>query len=406
MFFRLGLSGLNAASSDLETTSNNIANANTFGFKSSRAEFADVFAVSGDAVSQTAIGNGVRLASVDQLFSQGNIKSTSNNLDLAISGSGFFTVRDSKGLEYTRAGAFSPNSDGEVVNSQGQHLQVFPPLGNGRFDTSTMSNLKLSTAENPPAATRNADIGINLPSDATPPANTTFDSTDPTSYNDTTSLTVYDSLGATHTASLYFVKDAAQNSWQAHLYVDGKADGVAQNLVFDSNGALTSPANGQLTFPPYDAGSGAAPLNMKLDFSDATQYGNKFAVNALTQDGHATGRLSGIDIGQDGVVSARYTNGEAQPLGKVALTNFANPDGLQQLGNTTWGETYTSGEALHGTAGTANFGLIQSGALEGSNVNLTAQLVNMIQAQRNFQANAKVISTANNVTQAVMSIRA
>jgi flagellar hook protein FlgE len=406
MFFRLGLSGLNAASSDLETTSNNIANANTFGFKSSRAEFADVFAVSGEAVSQNAIGNGVRLASVDQSFSQGNIKSTSNSLDLAISGNGFFTVRDSKGLEYTRAGAFSPNNDGEVVNSQGQHLQVFPSLGNGRFDTSTLSNLKLSTAENPPAATETANIGINLASDATPPTNATFDPSDPTSYNDTTSLTVYDSLGATHTASLYFVKDAADNSWNAHLYVDGNADGGAKNLVFDSGGALTTPANGQLTFPSYDPGSGAAPLNMTLDFSDATQYGNKFAVNALTQDGHATGRLSGIDIGQNGVVSARYTNGEAQPLGKVALTNFANPDGLQQLGNTTWGETYTSGEALRGSAGTANFGLIQSGALEGSNVNLTKQLVNMIQAQRNFQANAKVISTANNVTQAVMSIRA
>jgi flagellar hook protein FlgE len=187
--------------------------------------------------------------------------------------------------------------------------------------------------------------------------------------------------------------------------VDGQADGGAQQLVFDSSGSLQTPANGKLSFPDLDLGNGAAPLKLKLDFSDASQYGDAFTTNELTQDGYATGRLSGIDIGSHGVVSARYTNGQATPLGQVALTNFADPNALQQLGDTSWGETYASGEALHGTAGSGDFGQIQSGALEGSNVDLTAQLVNMIKAQRNFQANAQVISTSDKVTQSVMAIR-
>lgn len=405
MSFRLGLSGLQAASANLDVTANNIANANTTGFKRSRAEFADVFAVSGENVSKTAIGNGVRLASVTQQFSKGPINYTNNSLDLALSGKGFFTVRDSSGLAYTRAGAFAPDRQGNVINSHGQNLQVFPASDDGTFDTSTLANLQLSKALNSPEATETANIGVNLSSHATPPATATFDPDDPSSFNDATSMTIYDSLGGTHTASMYFVRDAAANTWDTHLYVDGTADGTAQQLAFSNNGALTTPTNGKLSFPTLNLGNGSASLNLTLDFSKATQYGEDFSTNALTQDGHATGRLSSTDIGDDGVVFARYTNGQSKALGQVALTNFANANGLQQLGDTSWGETYTSGEAIRGTAGSASFGLIQSGALEGSNVDLTAQLVNMIKAQRGFQANAQVISTADQVTQSVMRIR-
>lgn len=404
MFFRLGLSGLEAAASNLEVTGNNVANSGTNGFKGSRAEFVDVFAVNGRAVSPTQIGNGVRLADVKQQFTQGNIHYTDHALDLALSGKGFFTVRDSNGYAYTRAGSFSTDRKGDVVNSQGQHIEVYPPLKGGGFDSSTLTDLHLAHSFSPPQATNIASVGVNLPSDASPPPNTQFKPSDPRSFNYSTSMTIYDSLGGTHTATMYFVKEAKDNSWTTRLYVDGKAMGTEKSVQFTSGGALKEPEDGKLNFPETDLGNGSEPIDLKLDFSKATQYGNEFATNALTQNGHATGQLSGLDIGSEGIVFARYTNGQASKLGQIALTNFANPNGLQQLGDTNWAETYVSGVAVRGTAGSSNFGLIQSGALEGSNVNVTEQLVNMIRAQRAFQANAKTISTGDQMTQVVMRI--
>ena len=402
MPFALALSGINAANSDLNTTANNIANVDTVGFKESRAEFSSLFAQTQQGVSQTAIGNGVATSEIAQQFSQGNINSTSNNLDLALSGNGFFIVSNNGSLAYTRNGSFQVNSNGYLVTASGDRVQGYAPLSNGGFNTGGLSDLQLTTSEVAPQATTTANVTLNLPSNATAPTTTTFNPTDPTSYNNTTSLTVYDSLGAAHTAQLYFVKGAAANSWTAHLYIDGNPAGTPQTLTYSSAGTLTTPANGQVNFGTYPPSTGASPMNLTFNFGSSTQYGDSFGVNSISQNGYTTGNLTGVSISQSGVVQANFTNGQSKTLGQVALANFENPQGLAQTGNTQWQETFASGAAVHGVAGGSGFGTIQSGALEQSNVNLTAQLVNMITASRDFQANTQVITTANQDTQAIL----
>jgi flagellar hook protein FlgE len=519
MSFGIALSGLNAATTDLTVTANNIANVSTNGFKGSRAEFAEMFSVSPQGVASIATGNGVRVASVAQQFTQGNIDNTGNSLDLAISGQGFFVLSDKGAQLYTRAGAFRTDNQGYIVNSNGQHLQAYPPSPSGGFNTGTLGDLRLLTGESPPNATSSMEMVLNLPSDADLPTNPAFDPIDTESYNRATSLTVYDSLGAAHTGTVYFQK-SAPGQWNTYLYIDGApvetlaapvngaatsgvnlpgldytASGVpamdleingatvnlagvtdatsllgaingalpagvtatispalpaanarlafsnstgtpvtfggvdvdallgaslatsgvpaqlpigapaAQQLVFNNMGELIVPANGTIDYPVYTPATGAANMDLALDFSGATQYGSTFGVTAITQDGYTTGQLVGINIDSTGVVEARYTNGRSQTLGQVAMANFANPNGLQQLSDTNWAETFTSGDALVGQAGNTGFGLIQSGALEGANVDITEQLVNMITAQRNFQANAQMIQTSDQITQTIINIR-
>ena len=405
MSFRISVSGMNAAGQDLNVTSNNIANVNTTGFKQSRAEFSDLFAVSAYGLSNVATGAGVRMQAVAQQFDQGNIDFTGRALDMAISGQGFFTLSNNGATVYSRAGNFGADRQGYVVNPAGHRLQVFLPNTTGGFDTGRMGDLQLPTGDAPPAATGKVTVETNLPAAATAPTVATFDPLDPLSYNHTTAVTVYDSLGASHSQSLYFVKTANPNEWELHTYVDGNAVGAAQTLQYSDSGALTSPSPGQITLPAYPPANGSAPLNMVIDLGRSTQYGDKFGVLGLTQDGHTTGRLTGIETAADGVVSARYTNGVVQPLGQVAMTNFVNPQGLQPLGDNVWAETYNSGEPRRGQPSTADFGMVQGGGLEASNVDLTEQLVNMITAQRNFQANAQMIQTQDQITQTVINIR-
>lgn len=404
MSFGIALSGINAAQADLAATSNNIANANTTGFKSSMAEFGDMFQNSAYGLSATAIGSGVQLERVAQNFGQGSVNVTNNSLDMALSGTGFFTMKDNGAIVYTRAGNFSTDQNGYVVNATGQKLQVFPPIaGTSTFNTGSMTNLQLSTANNPPAATTSMSGQINLPSGATAPTTTTFSATDPTSYNQTTSATIYDSLGAAHNASFYFVAGATPNNWTMYTAVDGNVLSGSAALQYSSSGALITPANGQVTLPGFSPAAGAATMNITLDMSKSTQFGSQFGVSALSQNGYATGQLTGISTDSTGVILARYTNGQTQALGQLALTNFSNPQGLQQLGNASWGQTFASGQPLVGTAGSTNFGQVQSGALESSNVDLTAQLVNMITAQRDYQANAQSITTENQLTQTIIA---
>jgi flagellar hook protein FlgE len=406
MSFDLALSGINAANTDLNVTSNNLANVGTTGFKESRAEFADLFAQTQEGVSRTAVGNGVQVAAVAQQFGQGNITSTGNNLDLALSGSGFFIVSNAGGLNYTRNGAFQVDQNGYLVTSSGEQVQGYAPLANGTFNTGGLAPIQLTSAESAPQATSTANVSLNLPANATPPTTTPLNPADPTSYTDTTSLTVYDSLGAAHTAQLYFSKQASPpaNTWSASLYVDGAAAGTAQTLTFSNTGALTTPANGQVNFGTYSPNTGAAPLNMTFDFSQATQDGDAFGVSSVSQNGYTTGSLTGINISSSGVVQANFTNGQSKNLGQVALANFANPQGLQQEGNSQWQQSYESGDAVHGVAGGAGVGTVQSGSLESSNVDMTTQLVNMITAERAFQANAQMISATNQVTQSIINI--
>lgn len=405
MSFTIALSGLNAASDDLSVTANNIANASTNGFKESRSEFAEIFAVSADSVARNVTGSGVRLNNIAQQFTQGNIDFTGNNLDLAITGQGFFTLSDNGSTSYTRAGQFSVDRDGYVGDSDGRRLQVYPSLGNGAFNTGGLEDLRLLTDQNAPQATTDITLGVNLPADAEVPPNATFDQNDPLSFNHTTSTTTFDSLGASHTTSVYFIKTAVPNEWDTRIFVDGEETGPAQTLSFDSLGRLTLPADGILTAPPFSLANGSADLDFSLDLQLTTQFGGAYGVNTLSQDGFASGRLTGIEVDPTGVVFARFTNGRSDEIGQVALSNFSSLDNLGQIGDTNWVETFGSGDALRGEAGTASFGLIQSGALEASNVDLTAQLVSMINAQRNFQANAQVISTADEVTQTIINIR-
>ncbi|MGH8077614.1 MAG: flagellar hook protein FlgE [Lysobacter sp.] len=405
MSFRISLSGMNAASADLNITANNIANSNTTGFKQSRAEFGDVFAVSSAGVARNATGAGVRLAMVAQQFGQGTVAFTGKSLDMALSGQGFFTLTANGATVYSRAGNFGADRDGFVVNPAGQRLQVFMPNAAGGFDAGRMGDLQLATGDSPPAATTQVEVGTNLPGNATAPATTPFDANDPTSYSHTTSLTAYDSLGAQHTQSMYFIKTANPNEWQMQTQIDGTDVGGPQTLQYSDIGQLTAPAGGIITLPAYTPPTGAAPMNVELQLVNSTQYGSAFGVSALVQDGYATGRLTGIEVSSEGIVNARYTNGVSTPLGQVALTTFANPQGLQPLGDNGWAESSDSGQARRGPAGSSEFGLVQGGALESSNVDMTEQLVNMITAQRNFQANAQMISTQDQVTQTVINIR-
>jgi flagellar hook protein FlgE len=405
MAFSTALSGLTAASSDLDVTANNIANANTIGFKDARAQFADVYAAGAVNLNNSVIGQGVRLSSTRQQFTQGNITTSSSNLDLAISGDGFYTLKSANGLVYSRNGQFGEDKAGNVISSTGEALQVYPPLVNGGFNTGTLSNLNLQTAQSAPLATTTGTVILNLPANTTPPSVAPFNPTNSLTYNQSTSTTVYDSLGNAYPATMFFSQQAAPpNTWSVDMTVNGVSAGPAQTLTFGSSGAVTAPVGGVLNFNGFTPTSGALPMTLAFNFGQTTQYGGQFGVTSITQNGYATGQLSTVAIDPTGIVSAVYTNGRSTQLGQLAMANFPNPQGLKSLGDTNWSETFTSGTVVSGVAGSAGFGSIQSGALESSNVDLTTQLVDMITAQRAFQANAQVITTANQESQTIINI--
>jgi len=406
MPFRIALSGLNAAQTDLSVTGNNIANSSTAGFKGARTEFSDVYAVAFEGISSLATGNGVAVTGITQNFSQGNIDFTERNLDLAVSGQGFFVVNDASGQSFTRAGAFNVDRSGYIVNQATQRLQAFPAITGGGFNTGVLSDVQLSTSDGPPQATTTITATLNLSSSDSVPATVPFDPADPTSFNNSTSTVTYDSLGSPHTSTLYYVKSAVANQWDTYQYVDGNvvASGGASpvSITFNSDGTLSGPSS--IAYDAVPSGTGALPIQMGVNYSNTTQFGSSFAVNGLSQDGFSTGRLSGIDIDDEGVIFARFTNGQSSALGKIALAGFPNVGGLRQQGNTAWAQSFESGDLILGEANTASFGLIQSGALEASNIDIAASLVNLITAQRNFQANAQVISAADTVTQTIINI--
>ena len=404
MTFEVAISGLQAAQSDLDVIGNNVANAGTSGFKRSRIEFEDVFAVTNSGSAGIATGRGVNVSRVSQQFDQGNITFTDNPLDLAISGQGLFILDDGGQRVYTRAGAFGIDRDGFVVNADGQQLLAFSADAAGNI-TGALIPLQLSSANNPPNATSAVSLGANFDSNAMPPTIPVFNPADANSYTNTTALTVFDSQGGSHLLQTYFIRDAAVNTWQMRTYVDGVAVAGPDPLVFDGAGLLTTPATGQITLPAFTPSPGVNPMNVTVTLANSTMFGASFGVSLLTQDGFTTGRLAGLDIDGEGVVLARFTNGQTTVLGQVALANFPNLQGLQPLGSNVWAETFSAGLRLEGKPGTASLGLIQGGALEDSNVDLASELVALIIAQRNFQANTEVISTADNVTQSVINIR-
>ena len=459
MSFNIALSGVAAAQKDLDVTANNIANVNTVGFKESRAEFGDVYATSLLAGSKTKVGDGVLTQDVAQQFSQGSLQFTNTALDLAITGNGFFaTVPDetSRDFSFTRAGQFKLNDDNYVVNSNGDLLLGFPVNSDG-----TSSSVALSTTEpvlipdssGSPAQTSEVDIRMNLPASDAGVEAAQFDPEDPSTYNAATSVTVYDSLGDSHVMTYYFVKDdSATNEWYVATAVDdqlvnlqnedgttstpgdvgvhslGTATGndvTAAKLIFSDGGDFVGIENPDgSTNPDYTLNTvalssvlsnGADPtqeitIDFNLDPTEATvneptQYASAFEVTSLEQDGLPVGRLTGIDIGPDGLVRATFSNGTSEPITRAALVRFANEQGLTQQSSTEWKESILSGEALAGEATTGTYGEINSSALEQANVNLTTELIDMIIAQRNFQANSRALEVNNSLNQTILNIR-
>src|ERR1700722_4437667 len=278
MAFSTALSGLTAASSDLDVTANNIANADTVGFKESRAQFADVYAAGAVNLNNSVIGQGVRLSSTAQQFTQGNVTTSSSNLDLAISGDGFFTLKDASGFVYSRNGQFGEDKSGNVISSTGQALQVYPPLVNGGFNTGTLSNLNLQSAQSAPLATTTGTVILNLPANTATPTVAPFDATNSLTYNQSTSTTVYDSLGNAYPATMFFSATAVPNQWDVNMTIDGLSAGPAQTLTFNTAGALTSTSEGTiavgggniafgLAAPP----DGASAMNLSVNFAQSTQ---------------------------------------------------------------------------------------------------------------------------------------
>jgi len=405
MSFEQALSGLNAASQNLDAIGNNVANASTVGYKEGRAEFSDVYAAS-LASSGTQIGIGTRLAAVSPQFTQGNITTTNNPMDVAINGQGFFRMASTGVISYSRDGEFSLDKNGFIVNSGGAQLTGYPANSAGTISPGTPTPIQLSLGNIAPKATANASLSLNLDSRSTVPA-AAFNVTDPTSYNSSTALTVYDSQGNSHTLSLYF-RTTAANTWSVYAAADGtvlNANAAIGALNFNSSGAMA--ANVTLN-PSIPLTNGAAtPLTFALLFpaTSTSQYGASFAVSANSQDGYTTGQLSGFSIGSDGIVQGRYSNGQTRDQAQIALANFINPQGLVALGGNQWAESSSSGQPLIGSPSTGANGALQSGALESSNVDITTELVNMITAQRVYQANAETIKTEDQVQQTLMNLR-
>jgi flagellar hook protein FlgE len=406
MSFEQALSGLNAATQNLDTIGNNIANASTVGFKQGRAEFADVFAATMASGSGTQIGIGTRLAAVSPQFTQGNITTTANPMDVAINGQGFFRMASNGTVSYSRDGEFSLDKNGYIVNSSGAQLTGYPANAAGTISPGTPSAIQLSLANIAPKATANASVSLNLDSRSTAPA-AAFNLTDPTTYNSSTALTVYDSQGNSHTLSLYF-RTTAANTWSVYGAADGSilnAGSPIGTLNFGSSGAMAADVTLNPSIPLTNGA--ATPLTFSLLFpaSSTSQYGASFAVSSNSQDGYTTGQLSGFSIGTDGTIQGRYSNGQTRDQGQIALANFINPQGLVALGGNQWAESSSSGQPLIGAPSTGSNGALQSGALESSNVDITTELVDMITAQRVYQANAETIKTQDQVQQTLMNLR-
>jgi flagellar hook protein FlgE len=421
MSFQQGLSGLNATSKNLEVIGNNVANANTYGSKVARAEFADMYANSLSGAGVNNIGIGTTLASVSQQFTQGNIVTTENPLDLAINGAGFFQVTDGSGpVSYTRNGQFKVDRDGYVVNNQLQRLMGFPADGTGVIQPGNAQALRMPTAGITPAATTAMEMELNLDARAAvtvPAAGPQIVLTDPDTYNNATSLTVYDAKGQDVALTYYFQK-AATDQWNVYVTANGSPISVdgsgnplpSTTITFPSNGGTPTAPVGTvaLNIPASTNAVGAVTLpiaGVALDVSGATQYGANFAVTDLAQDGYAPGQLVGIQFESNGVVTARYSNGQTKAAGQVEIATFRNPQGLQALGGNAWSRSYASGDPIVGVPGDGNLGVLSSGALEESNVDLTAELVNMMTAQRVYQANAQTIKTQDAVLQTLVNLR-
>ncbi|QKN82922.1 flagellar hook protein FlgE [Scandinavium goeteborgense] len=394
MSYEIATSGLNAVDQQLDSISNNIANAGTVGYKSTTTQFSAMYA------GTQAMG--VSVAGTAQSISKGgSFLSTGSSLDLAINGGGFFVTADSEGnTSYTRAGSFTTDKNGYLVDPSGNYVQGYAVDDSNTLQEGNVTDLQISTESLPAEATTTMSFtaNMNASDEAIDSSANPFDPSNMDSYNDTYTTKVYDSLGNEHTVNQYFVK-TGDNTWDVHYTFDGEEQSTTTSLAFDPNtGKLTSPtAPISLTFPT----DSAAPIDMTLDYSDCTQYGAEFSVTTNNADGYTSAQVNGVQVDEDGKVYATYSNGERLLEGQVVLAEFPSTAGLEAVSGTAWEETSQSGAPLIGVPGTGTTGTLEAGVLEQSNVDITQELVNMMTAQRNYQANTKVISTDTQLDQAL-----
>ncbi|MDQ2878060.1 MAG: flagellar hook protein FlgE [Pseudomonadota bacterium] len=418
MSFYTSLSGLQAAQTDMSTISHNLANVATSGFKKSRSEFADVIASSFATDPRRMTGSGTVLQENRQEFGEGSLTTTSSSLDLAVSGDGFFAVKtpgNNGSVAYTRNGGFVVDANRYIVDAKGSYLQAYPVDANGDVTASGadgLTNVQIPATSGTPVATQNVSLNVNLGSGAAAPI-PAFDRSNASSYNNSTSTTIYDASGNAMTMTNYYVRNPAgdaggSTAWKVYSYVGDQqltAGGQpAINATFNSTGTMTSPT-AATAFDPFTPAATGVAQPLSLDFSGSTQKAATFSVASRSQDGASVGQLSGVSVDDAGVITASFSNGDTLALGKVALANFTNPTGLRQIGGSYWTSTGISGSAELGSANQNGFGSLMSGTIEGSNVDITEELVNLIAAQRNFQANAKALDTQSQISETIFNIR-
>lgn len=404
MSFQQGLSGLNVSAMNLDVIGNNIANVSTVGFKSSQALFADVYASSLSGATSVSVGIGSKLAAVAQQFTQGNVTVTNNPLDLAISGNGFFMVQGPDGSQaFTRNGQFQLDSDGFIVSASNQQLMgysVDPITGQV---SGTLAPLQIAPTGMAQTTTE-ASLALNLDAEA-PGITGAIDPTDPDTYSYSTAFTVYDSLGVEHTLSVYFQKSTTALTWNMAAYLDGATSALASTSVtFNADGTLASPTT-PVNISAALTNGATTPLAFTLDLAGSTQFGSNSGVNSVIQDGRSAGKFIGLQIDDFGMVQGRYDNGQTLAMGQIPLYTFNNPNGLQPIGDNLWLSSAASGSPTPNNPGSGVAGTLRSGAVEESNVDLTAELVNLIVAQRTYQANAQTIRAQDQILQTLVNLR-
>ena len=407
MGFQQGLSGLNVSSQNLDVIGHNIANANTTGMKSSRAEFAQLYASSLGNSGGINSGIGVEVQTVSQQFTQGNISITGNSLDVAINGNGFFQVGLPNGTTaYSRDGAFKLNKDGEIITNTGAHLMGIAAAANGSIPSGgAVGPLTLPKEGQIPAVqTTKLDLSFNLDAQAAVATGTAPSALVPELATYGTSVTAYDAQGVGVPVSLYFTKTAV-NTWDVYSSVGGATPTLTKTgLAFTGTGSTPAATIGSLTLPSPT--NPASTFSVNLNVVDATQYGSKFSVSKATQDGQSPGTLTAINIDAAGTIQGTYSNGKSVAAGQIQLATFTNVQGLAPAGSNYWMSTQSSGApSAKGVPGTGNLGGLRSGALEDSNVDLTKELVNMMTAQRAYQANAQTIKTQDQVMSTLVNLR-
>jgi flagellar hook protein FlgE len=419
-----GVSGLVAEDDALGVIGNNLANTNTVGFKESRAIFESV--LGGTVGQEGAIGGGVRMATAQQIFSEGSMQTTGQPTDVAISGDGFFVVNGNvsgvQGNFYTRAGQTSLSANGTLVNPDGLPFQGYMSNGDGTF-SSTLGNIQVDTAALPPQASSNLTITANLDSTATPPT-LPWDPQNPANTsNFSTSLQSYDSLGNAHTLNVYF-QNTGPGAWTYHVLgngseitggTPGQNDEIATgNLTFNTAGALQSntvTSGGTVSFVGATANQalsfnfGSQVANGGTGLDGVTDFGSPSSVSAQSADGYASGALSSVQIDSSGVVDGVYSNGQTIAIGQLAIAKFQSDTGLGQAGQNLWTATQDSGAAAFGQAGSGGRGALVSGSLEASNVDIATQFTDLIAHQTGFEASSKTITTADQMLQDLIAMK-